>query len=148
MKGRTRLRMLADIGVVARAVSGRDTESWSPRAHFTMHRELRVGRTRVGLTVGIHVAPPGAGYSIYRAIVGLHPSRARGSKSGWHPALQRLNWYEQCAGLLRRYGYRGTWYRGPYGRFGDFERRIRTREGLLSELDALAELYSATWPCT
>src|SRR4029077_17508577 len=104
--------------------------------------------TRVGLTVGIHVAPPGPGYPVYRAIVGLHPSRGRGSKSGWHPALQRLNWYKQCEGLLRRYGYRGTWYRGPCGRFGDFERRIRTREGLLSELDALAELYSATWPCT
>lgn len=148
MKGHTRLRTLVDVGIIARAVSRRRTGTWSPRAHFTMHRELRVGRTRVGLTVGIHVAPPGAGYPIYRAIVGLHPSGRRHSKSGWHPALQRLDWYKQCEGFLRKYGYRGTWYLGPYGRFGDFERRIRTRGALLSELDALGKLYSETWPCS
>jgi hypothetical protein len=148
MRTDTRRRMLHDIAAISRIVSERATGRWGPRAHFTMHRELAVGRVRVGLTVGIHVAPPAAGYPAYRAIVGLHPSIRRPAKGGWHSTLLRLDWYGQCEELLARYGYRGDWYSTPYGRVGDFERRVTTRKALLAELGALERLYSETWPLT
>ena len=146
VKTATRFAMLEDIAGVTRAMRRRGIRQWTPRAYFTMYRQIRVGNARIGLTLGVHVAPPGAGYPRYRAIVGVHPTSRIKARGGWHPALLRANWYEQCARHLRRYGYRGAWYVGPYGRFGDFERRVSTRAALLSELEPLERLYSEPWP--
>jgi len=147
MRTETRRRMLDEIAAIARIVRERANGGWGPRAYFTMYREFAVGRIRVGLTVGIHVAPPGAGYPIYRANVGLHPVR-RPARRGWHPMLLRLGWYKLCEQLLAGYGYRGDWYATPYGRVGNFERRVTTRKALVAELDALERLYSGRWPLT
>jgi hypothetical protein len=60
--------------------------------------------------------------------------------------LLRLDWYQQCEELVACYGYRGTWYKTPYGRVGDFERRVTTRKALLVELNSLEQLFSEVWP--
>lgn len=148
MRNKTRLDMLGDIGVISRVVSRRVTGKWVPRGHFSLHRFLTVARIRVDLTVGIHIAPPGAGYPTYRANVGLHAPTRRGAESGWHPTLLRLGWYRLCEEFLARYRYRGDWIVTPYGRLGDFERRVTTRTALLAELDVLESLYAAAWPLT
>jgi hypothetical protein len=140
--------MLQDVAAISRIVNGRTTGAWHPRAHFTMHRLLTVQCVRVHLTAGVHVAPPGAGYPTYRAIVGLNPVGRRLPKSGWHPKLLKLDWYKKCEQFLTRYRYRGDWYQTPYGRVGDFERRVTTREALVGELDVLEQLCADKWPLT
>jgi hypothetical protein len=146
MRNETRLRMFHDVATVARAVGRRNGGKWGTRGHFTLYRSLAVGRIRMHLTVGVHIAPPGNGYPAYRANVGLHPSTGRPGKNGWHPTLLRLDWYRQCEEFLARRRYRGEWYVGPDGRFGDFERRVTTLAALLAELDVLEELHAADWP--
>jgi hypothetical protein len=54
----TRSAMLEDIAGISRAMMRRGVRHWIPRAHFTMYREIRVGNARIGLTLGVHIAPP------------------------------------------------------------------------------------------
>jgi hypothetical protein len=140
--------MLADIVAVCEGMRQRAQGPWVPKAHFTEHRDIVVGRTRVSLSFGIHVVPPAQGYRPFRAIVGIWPKgrqRFTWEKADWHPTLLRLGWYRWCQTLLRRYGYRGRWRASPWGQFGNFERTFRRASALLAELDNLERLKAEPW---
>jgi hypothetical protein len=107
---------------LCRRFTRRPLPSWTERAHFGVHRVLKVGRAKVSVSYILHVVPPGGREGPFRSsvMVWTTAKRSGGRKPDWNPFLARANWYQTCQRVLRRYGYRGKWRRGPWGRFGDF----------------------------
>jgi hypothetical protein len=109
--------------------------SWSPRAHFTGSRIVKVGRTKVHISYGVHVVPSDRGKGYFRSIIGISPTTGRSvsSKNGaWNATLLKLGWYEGCTRELRRRGYRGEWFLTKWGRHGIFERMFTDAAALIA----------------
>jgi len=138
-------RRLKAIEALARFFQQKPRSSWNYRANFGTTRSLAVGRTQITVAFGLHVVPPGGGKEgVFRSSITVWPSgrKRRPRHYGtWNAELRRLNWYDECRGKLQSYGYRGTWRRSPWGRFGDFWRAHPNEASLVAEiarLDALS----------
>jgi len=141
-------RRLAAIGRLCRALAARPDRAWTPRAHFATTRVLLVGRTKVTIACSVHVLPSGATDGPFASSVSIWPHVRRRVSSrvgGWNAALRRVGWYIECERVLRRYGYRGRWRPGPWGRSGDFWRRHQDAASLLAEFAKLQTIAAEPW---
>ena len=126
--------------------------SWSYRAHFETGRAYLVGRVKLRVAFTVHVVPPGHDDGVLTSSVTVWPEgrkRLGGDRlwrvspktpGGWNARLQGLDWYRQCEGLLRTYGYRGKWRHSPSGRFGDFWKKHHDSTSLAREVAVLEQL--------
>jgi hypothetical protein len=77
-----------------------------------------------------------------RSSISLWPSsRGKRDRQGWRPRLRKQKWYESCRRELARHGYHGDWLSSPWGRFGDYWRRLSDADDLTAELQRLDRMH-------
>jgi len=142
-----RQRRLDAIVRLGRRFKAQPRPSWTERAHFGIHRVLRVRRAKVSVSYILHVVPPGGGEGSFRSsvMVWTTAKRIAGKAPDWTPALARAHWYETCQRVLRRYGYRGKWRRSQWGRFGDFWKSHLDGRSLEAEIATFDKIQAEPW---
>ena len=128
-----RLRALASLDGWRLASAGVETK-----------QVVSVGPTKWTVCYALHVIPTPR--TQYKASITLWPrAREKRHAHDWHPHLLKAGWYEACRQQLRQDGYRGSWARSPYGRFGDFWKSLSNFNALAREARLLQRLRRASF---
>jgi hypothetical protein len=105
---------------------------------FARNQVLLIDGMRWYINYKIHALcdhPSGPYKPWLRSSITLWPSsRGKRDRQGWRPRLRTEKWYERCDRELAHHGYHGEWIRSPWGRFGDYWRKLDDLDGLCAEL--------------
>jgi len=109
---------------------------------FEARLRLRIGGRTGSIVYKLHTLGWGERRMRYLASVTIWPSsrRTRTEETRASRAFR-----ESCSRTLRRHGYRGKWQRSPWGRFGDFWKRLKDLRALHHEA-AMLERWSDAPP--
>jgi hypothetical protein len=115
---------------------------------FERRQVLAVDRMRWVVNYKIHALrdfPRGPYRPWFRSSITLWPSgQAARDRQGWRPRLREQQWYRRCHRELARHGYHGDWSNSPWGRFGDYWKRLADSDALTAEVWRLDRMQLQT----